>query len=103
MAKNRVLFPNGASLSLEDGMHATEATGAAGFHHEVTFHLVRVFGNARLLSVVSAGLQRRQIPAFGRSFGRLTTTGAQHGAGAVLDGDLRPPTSGFLRNSLPSK
>jgi type IV secretory pathway VirB10-like protein len=28
----RVLFSNGASLSLKDGMPGTDPTGAAGFH-----------------------------------------------------------------------
>ncbi|MCI0546387.1 MAG: conjugal transfer protein TrbI, partial [Candidatus Rokubacteria bacterium] len=58
----RVLFPNGASLSLKDGMPGTDAMGAAGFNDQVNHHLVRVFGNALLLSVISAGVQLSQIP-----------------------------------------
>jgi len=64
----RIIFPNGASLSLKDGMPGTDATGAAGFHDQVNQHLVRVFGNALLLSVFSAGVQLSQIPEFGRGF-----------------------------------
>jgi type IV secretion system protein TrbI len=64
----RMLFPNGASLSLKDGMPGTDATGAAGFQDEVNLHLLRVFGNALLLTVFSAGVQLSQIPDYGRGF-----------------------------------
>src|SRR5207249_4535919 len=64
----RVLFPNGTSLSLKDGMPGTDAAGAAGFNDQVNHHLVRVFGNALLLSIISAGVQLSQIPDFGRGF-----------------------------------
>ena len=64
----RLIFPNGTSLSLKHGMPGTDAAGAAGFHDRVNLHLVRVFGNALLLSVFSAGVQPSQIPEFGRGF-----------------------------------
>ncbi len=64
----RIIFPNGTSLSLKDGMPGTDAAGAAGFQDQVTLHLVRVFGNALLLSVFSAGVQLSQIPDFGGGF-----------------------------------
>jgi type IV secretion system protein TrbI len=68
VAWKRIIFPNGSSLSLKDGMPGTDATGAAGFHGQVNLHLVRVFGNALLLSVISAGVQLSQIPDFGRGY-----------------------------------
>jgi hypothetical protein len=73
----RVLFPNGASLSFKDGMPGTDAAGAAGFADQVNHHLVRVFGNALLLSIISAGVQLSQFPDFGRGF-------AGPSAGSVL-------------------
>src|SRR5207244_5190135 len=68
----RVIFPNATSLSLKDGMPGTDAAGAAGFQDEVNHHLLRVFGGALLLSVISAGVQLSQIPDFGRGFGGPT-------------------------------
>ena len=62
----RVIFPNATSLSLKDGMPGTDTTGAAGFKDQVNHHLIRVFGNALLLSIISAGVQLSQIPDFGR-------------------------------------
>jgi type IV secretory pathway VirB10-like protein len=53
---------------LKDGMPGTDAAGAAEFTDQVNHHLVRVFGNALLLSVISAGVQLSQIPDFGRGF-----------------------------------
>jgi len=77
----RVIFPNGSSLSLKDGMPGTDASGAAGFHDQVNLHLVRVFGNALLLSIFSAGVQLSQIPSYGQGFTGPT-------AGNVLGGAL---------------
>jgi type IV secretory pathway VirB10-like protein len=42
-------------------------TDAAGFTDRMKHHLIRVFGNALLLSIISAGVQLSQIPDFGRS------------------------------------
>ena len=49
-------------------MPGTDATGAPGFQDQVNHHLIRVFGNALLLSIISAGVQLSQIPDFGRGF-----------------------------------
>jgi type IV secretion system protein VirB10 len=63
----RVIFPNGSSLSLNDGMRETNAAGAAGFNDQVNHHFVRVFGPALLLSVLGAGVQLSQVPSFGQA------------------------------------
>jgi type IV secretion system protein VirB10 len=62
----RLILPSGSSLSLKDGMPGTDALGAAGFHDQVNNHYLRIFGNALLLSVISAGVQLSQVPDFGR-------------------------------------
>ena len=64
----RLVFPNGSSLSLGDGMPGSDAIGAAGFEDQVNNHSLRIFGNALLLSVISAGVQLSQVPDFGRDF-----------------------------------
>lgn len=81
IAWKRLLLPDGSSLSLGDGMPATDGLGAAGFHDEVNNHYLRVFGNALLLSTISAGVQLSQAPDFGRDFRGPT-------AGSVLGGAL---------------
>ena len=64
----RLLFPNGTSLSLREGMPGTDPLGAAGFTDEVNNHTLRVFGSALLLSIISAGIQLSQIPQYGQNF-----------------------------------
>ena len=49
-------------------MPGTDALGAGGFHDQVNNHYLRIFGNALLLSVISAGVQLSQIPEFGQDF-----------------------------------
>lgn len=93
----RVIFPNGTSLSLKDGMPGTDATGAAGFSDEVNHHLVRVFGSALLLSVISAGVQLSQIPEFGRGF---TGPSAGNVLGASVGQQLGQTSSELIRRGM---
>jgi type IV secretory pathway VirB10-like protein len=93
----RVLFPNGASLSLKDGMPGTDATGVAGFHDEVNLHLVRVFGNALLLTVFSAGAQLSQIPDYGRGFAGPS---AGNVLGAALGQQLGQTSNELIRRGI---
>jgi len=64
----RLLFPNGASLSLREGMPGTDPLGAAGFTDEVNNHTLRIYGSALLLSIISAGIQLSQVPSYGQNF-----------------------------------
>jgi type IV secretion system protein VirB10 len=93
----RIIFPNGASLSLRDGMPGTDAAGAAGFHDQVNHHLVRVFGSALLLSVISAGVQLSQIPDFGQGFAGPT---AGNVLGAAVGQQLGQTSSELIRRGL---
>ena len=93
----RVIFPNGTSLSLKDGMPGTDASGAAGFNDEVNHHLVRVFGSALLLSVISAGVQLSQIPEFGRGF---TGPSAGNVLGASVGQQLGQTSSELIRRGM---
>ena len=93
----RVIFPNGTSLTLKDGMPGTDALGAAGFQDEVNHHLVRVFGSALLLSVISAGLQLSQIPDFGQGFSGPT---AGNVLGAAVGQQLGQTSSELIRRGM---
>ena len=93
----RVIFPNGSSLTLKDGMPGTDALGAAGFRDEVNQHLVRVFGSALLLSVISAGIQLSQIPEFGQGFSGPT---AGNVLGAAVGQQLGQTSSELIRRGM---
>jgi type IV secretory pathway VirB10-like protein len=93
----RVIFPNGLSLSLKDGMPGTDPAGAAGFSDQVNHHLVRVFGHALLLSVLSAGVQLSQIPSFGQGF---TGPTAGNVLGAAVGQELGQTSSELIRRGM---
>ena len=93
----RVIFPNGSSLSLKDGMPGTDGAGAAGFHDQVNHHLVRVFGTALLLSVFSAGVQLSQIPNFGQGF---TGPTAGNVLGAAVGQELGQTATETIRRGM---
>jgi len=93
----RVIFPNGASLSLKDGMPGTDPAGAAGFDDQVNHHLVRVFGNALLLSIISAGVQLSQIPSFGQGF---TGPSAGNVLGAAVGQELGQTSNELIRRGI---
>ena len=56
----RIIFPDGRSLSLEDGMPGADAAGYAGFSDQVDNHLFELFGRAILLSAITAGVSISQ-------------------------------------------
>jgi type IV secretion system protein VirB10 len=93
----RLILPNGSSLSLRDGMPGTDALGAAGFHDQVNNHYLRIFGNALLLSVISAGVQLSQTPDFGRGFQGPT---AGNVLGAAVGQQLGSTASEFVRRGM---
>lgn len=59
IAWNRVIFPDGSSLSLES-MPGADRSGFAGMNDKVDNHYWRTFGNAFMLSLFSAGVQLSQ-------------------------------------------
>ena len=71
IAWTRIIYPDASSLDLGK-MPGADEGGFAGFHDEVDDHFLKVFGNAILLSVVSAGVQLSQGNANNQTSG-LTT------------------------------
>ena len=59
LAWNRVIFPNGDSFNLQ-GMPGADKGGYAGFFDEVDNRYFKIFGNAILMSIISAGVQISQ-------------------------------------------
>jgi type IV secretion system protein VirB10 len=64
VAWTRLQLPGGATLELS-GLPATDAAGAAGLPARTDNHLRRAFGDAILLSLLSAGAQLSQPPTPG--------------------------------------
>ena len=71
IAWTRIIYPDASALDLGK-MPGADEGGFAGFHDKVDDHFLKVFGNAILLSVVSAGVQLSQGNANNQTSG-LTT------------------------------
>ena len=55
IAWNRVIFPDGSSVTL-GAMPGTDIAGYAGFKDKVDNHYLRIFGSAVMMSLVSGGM-----------------------------------------------
>lgn len=69
----RIIFPNGASLAVQN-MRAADKAGQTGLHHTVDNHWGRLFGGALLLSAISSGVQLSQ-PQRSSGFNSYPTMG----------------------------
>ena len=56
MVWSRVIYPDGENLNLE-GMPGADLEGYAGIEDEVNNHYWRIFGNAILMSIFTAGIE----------------------------------------------
>ncbi|NQY74397.1 MAG: conjugal transfer protein TrbI [Candidatus Margulisbacteria bacterium] len=59
IAWHRLIFPDASTLEL-GAMPGSDQSGYAGFNDKVNTHFWKIFGNAFLLSVMSAGFQMSQ-------------------------------------------
>ncbi len=73
----RVIYPDASTLDLQ-GMAGTDQAGYAGFADQVDNHYFKIFGNALLLSVITAGVQLSQPQTTGNEL-----TAQQQVAGAI--------------------
>ena len=95
----RFLLPDGSSIDVDGGFPAVDAQGRSGLHDRVNHHTARVFGNALVLSLLSAGFSAAQ-PDGGElrlSTGQLALQGAvselEQAAGELIRrGGSIPPT-----------
>lgn len=65
IAWNRVIFPDGSSLTLE-AMPGVDQAGYSGFHDQVDNHYFAVFGQAILMSLIT-GLSSYAVDTFGET------------------------------------
>ena len=74
----RLILPDGRSLKLP-GLPVHDGIGETGLHDQVNHHYGRIYGNALLLSILSAGLQLsqpQQSSAFAVPSSRQVAAGA---------------------------
>lgn len=59
---NRIIYPDGSSLDIGT-MPGADPSGYSGFHDQVNNHYLRIFGDALVMSIFSAGVQLSQPQA----------------------------------------
>ncbi len=95
LAWNRVVFPDGRSIELR-GMPGADLAASAGLRDRVNTHFASVFGNALMLSAISAAVQlsQPQQSADGRA------PSASQIAAAAVGQELASVTSAMLQRHL---
>lgn len=101
---HRLIFPNGASLTL-DAMPGHDQAGYPGLHDVVNTHFQETFGRALLLSAITAGLEiaqtgtsfRRRGFGYGYDASDIATGAVAREMGSVASESIRrgihlPPT-----------
>jgi type IV secretory pathway VirB10-like protein len=95
VAWTRLILPDGRSLGLP-GLELVDRQGQTGAAGEVDTHWRRVFGNALLLSAISAGVQLSQP----RQASILTPPSTGQVAGGALGQELSGVASEMVRRGL---
>ena len=72
IAWNRIIFPDGSSVTL-GAMPGADPAGYAGFQDQVDNHYLRIFGSAIMMSFISGGMGYAVDQAAGNSGGDSTT------------------------------
>jgi type IV secretory pathway VirB10-like protein len=84
VAWQRLIFPDGKAMDLGE-MPGTDGAGLSGLTGDVNNHYVRIFGNALLMSLITAAATYSQQPSNVAAPG---ATGYQQTAGGALSSAL---------------
>ncbi|MGE0046267.1 MAG: TrbI/VirB10 family protein [Hyphomonadaceae bacterium] len=87
---NRLIFPNGWSISLR-GMEGTDPTGAAGLRDRVDNHLGRLagaIGLSAIISVIADNAEDDDENSFAQSVGDAAASEAARTGGRIVDREL---------------
>jgi type IV secretion system protein VirB10 len=96
VAWTQLIFPDGRSVTLP-GLGISDEHGAAGVHDQVDNHYRRLFGNALLLSAISAGAQLSQ-PS--QSTGLYATPSTGQVAAGALGQELGTLSTNMIQRNL---
>jgi type IV secretion system protein VirB10 len=99
IAWNRVIFPDGTSVSL-GAMPGTDMAGQAGFADKVDNHYLRVFGSAVLMSLITGSSAYVMDNAGGSSSNSENGTSMKDEMTAALGAQLGQTTAKLLEKNL---
>jgi type IV secretion system protein VirB10 len=98
IAWNRVIFPDGSSVTL-GAMPGTDIAGYAGFHDQVDNHYARIFGSAVLMSLVTGGMSYA-VDQVSNTSSDSDSTSVQDEMTAALAAQLGQTTLQLLQKNL---
>ncbi|KAF0234909.1 MAG: Conjugation TrbI family [Desulfovibrionaceae bacterium] len=102
VAWNRIVFPDGSSVTLET-MPGTDSAGYAGFSDDVDNHYFRLFGSAILMSLIAGGTSwavDTVTPASTASLGSNNSPSLQQQMASSLATQLGQTTSQMLSKNM---
>lgn len=98
VAWNRVIFPDGSSVTL-GAMPGADQSGYAGYSDQVNNHYVRIFGNAFLMSLISGGMSYA-VDSLDSSSGDSDKPSMQREMGTALASQLGQASLRLLEKNI---
>jgi len=98
IAWNRVIFPDGSSVTL-GAMPGTDTAGYAGFQDQVDNHYLRIFGSAIMMSFITGGVSYA-VDQTANNSGNNTSTTMQDEMVSTLAAQLGQTTIQLLQKNL---
>lgn len=99
IAWNRIIFPDGSSMSI-GAMPGADMAGVAGFADEVNNHYPRIFGSAVLMSLVTGGMAYAMDSANNNVGSSGNGTSMQDEMTSALAAQLGQTTTTLLQKNL---
>ena len=99
IAWNRIIFPDGSSMSI-GAMPGADMAGMAGFSDEVDNHYLRIFGSAVLMSLVTGGMAYAMDSANNNVGSSDNGTSMQDEMTSALAAQLGQTTTTLLQKNL---
>lgn len=98
VAWNRIIFPDGSSITLE-AMPGADQSGYAGYNDKVNNHYLRIFGSAFLMSLISGGMSYA-VDSLDASDGDSDTPSMQQEMGTALASQLGQASLRLLEKNI---
>lgn len=101
VAWNRIIFPDGSSITLGI-MPGTDVAGYAGYSGDVDNHYLDIFGSSAIMSLVSAGMAYA-MDTFNKSSSSRDNPSLQDELGSALSSQLGQTTLSLLQSNMSLK
>lgn len=101
VAWNRIIFPDGSSITLGI-MPGTDIAGYAGYSGDVDNHYLRIFGSSAIMSLISGGMAFA-MDSFNKGSSSRQNPSLQDELGSALSSQLGQSTMQLLQSNMSLK